>query len=189
MSQYTMRPTAMSSSQPTMLSCSSRKRSRDSRWDDTELLDYDEDSGLDYMVSCCTPDLSAIFTTQQADSSETGPSAIITTQQADSSCTGLFAIVVAQQADGSWLLSSELAKFVGKTLEEVKSGCPTECEGVVGGVWATLLMLELLCSQFGNNQKEWELVGCKAESWIKKQSLPRGASLDQLKSAARKFLA
>ena len=173
------------------LGCSSRKRekkrkrrsssrSRDRRkrsrsrgcesielgMDDTELLDYDEE---DLKLED--------YEEEDLKSANTAPSSEIS----------LSAIIRAQQADGSWLLSSELAKFVGKMLEEVKSGCPSECEGVVGGVWATLLMLELLHSRFSDNQEEWELVGTKAESWIKKQNLSRGASLDQLKSAAKKF--
>ena len=106
-----------------------------------------------------------------------------------SSVVSLSAIIGAQQANGSWLLNSALARLVGKTLEEVKSGCPTECEGVVGSVWATLLMLELLHSRYDDEQEEWELVGTKAESWTKKQSLPTGVSLDQLKSAAKQLLA
>ena len=106
-----------------------------------------------------------------------------------SSVVSLSAIIGAQQANGSWLLNSALARLVGKTLEEVKSGCPMECEGVVGSVWATLLVLELLHSRYDDEQEEWELVGTKAESWTKKQSLPTGVSLNQLKSAAKQLLA
>ncbi len=102
----------------------------------------------------------------------------------------LSSIIGAQQADGSWKMNAALARFVGKTLEEVESGCPTECQGVTALLWATLLILELLHTQYDDDMEEWELVGAKAETWTKKQSIPSGdTTLDSMKAAAKKLLA
>ncbi len=99
----------------------------------------------------------------------------------------LSSIIGAQQADGSWKMNSTLALFVGKPLEEVESGCPTECQGVTALLWATVLILELLHSQYEDDLEEWELVGAKAEAWTKKQSI--STTLPDMKAAAKKLLA
>ncbi len=99
----------------------------------------------------------------------------------------LSSIIGAQQADGSWKMNAALALFVGKPLEEVESGCPTECQGVTALLWATVLILELLHSQYEDDLEEWELVGAKAEAWTKKQSI--STTLGDMKAAAKKLLA
>ena len=101
----------------------------------------------------------------------------------------LSSIIAAQQADGSWKMNQVLARFLGKTLQDVEAACPTDCKGMVATVWATLLILELLQTKYVDEQDEWELVGMKAESWTKKQSLPGGVTLTELQTAAKSLLA
>ena len=101
----------------------------------------------------------------------------------------LSSIIAAQQADGSWKMNQVLARFLGKTLQDVEVACPTDCKGMVATVWATLLILELLHTNYVDEQDEWELVGMKAESWTKKQSLPGGVTLTEMQTAARSLLA
>ena len=99
------------------------------------------------------------------------------------------AFISIQQAAGSWKFDSTLFQLFGKTQKELEDACPGECQGVVAAVWATVLVLTLLRSRFADEQDEWELVGSKAESWVKKQSLPANLTLDSLYSAAQKVLA
>ena len=99
------------------------------------------------------------------------------------------AFISIQQAAGSWKFNSTLFQLLGKTQKELEDACPGECQGVVSAVWATVLVLTLLRSRFADEQDEWELVGSKAESWVKKQSLPASLTLDSLYSAAQKVLA
>ena len=99
------------------------------------------------------------------------------------------AFISIQQAAGSWKFDSTLFQLLGKTQKELEDACPGECQGVVAAVWATVLVLTLLRSSFADEQDEWELVGSKAESWVKKQSLPANLTLDSLYSAAQKVLA
>ena len=101
----------------------------------------------------------------------------------------LSSIIAAQQADGSWKMNQVLARFLGKTLQDVEAACPTDCKGMVATVWATLLILELLQTKYVDEQDEWELVGMKAESWTKKQSLPGGVTLTEMQTAAKRLLA
>ena len=101
----------------------------------------------------------------------------------------LSSIIAAQQADGSWKMNQVLARFLGKTLQDVEAACPTDCKGMVATVWATLLILELLQTKYVDEQDEWELVGMKAESWTKKQSLPGGVTLTEMQTAAQSLLA
>ena len=101
----------------------------------------------------------------------------------------LSSIIAAQQADGSWKMNQVLARFLGKTLQDVEVACPTDCKGMVATVWATLLILELLHTNYVDEQDEWELVGMKAESWTKKQSLLGGVTLTEMQTAAKGLLA
>ena len=102
-----------------------------------------------------------------------------------SNVTGL---ITSQNINGSWTLDSALAQQVGKSLPELKSACPTECKGAVTSVWATVLALSLLRARYSSQQDEWELIAMKAESWLKKQSLPAEVGLDQLFQEAKKIL-
>ena len=102
--------------------------------------------------------------------------------------TSLSDIITAQHINGSWTLDSALAQQVGKSLPELESACSTECKGAVASVWATVLALSLLRARYSSQQDEWELIAMKAESWLKKQSLPAEVSLDQLFQEAKKIM-
>ena len=106
-----------------------------------------------------------------------------------STAPNLTDLITAQQVNGSWTLNSALAQQVGKSLSDLESACPAECKGAVASVWATVLAVSLLRARYSSQQDEWELIAMKAESWLKKQSLPSGLTLEQLFQAAQKTLA
>ena len=98
----------------------------------------------------------------------------------------LTSLITAQQINGSWALNSAFAQLVGKSLSDLKSACPIECKGALANVWATVLAVSLLRARYSSQQDEWELIAMKAESWLKKQSLPStSCTLKQLFQAAR----
>ena len=100
----------------------------------------------------------------------------------------LSSLVSTQQANGSWILNAGLSQLLGKALAELEGGCPVECRGDMTGMWATLLVLCQLRRKYSGQQDEWELIAMKAESWLKRQSLPAGMTLSDLKQAAEKTL-
>ena len=94
-------------------------------------------------------------------------------------------LITAQQVNGSWALTSSFAQLLGKSLLELDTACPIETKGDGATVWATILAVSLLRVKYSNQQDEWELIVMKAESWLKKQTLPPGSTLEQLFQAAQ----
>jgi hypothetical protein len=99
-----------------------------------------------------------------------------------SSTVDLYGIIAGQQANGSWSLNTAMACIQAA----IKDDCPIECEGIVATVWATILILTLLRKKYSSQQDEWELIAMKAESWIKKQALPSGVTVQDLYTAAER---
>lgn len=110
------------------------------------------------------------------------------TSQPVASITDLSSFITIQQADGSWKLDTSLAELMGKNQKDLEEACPTECKGTMAMVWATILVLSLLRMKYSSQQEEWELVAMKAESWVKRQTLPSGVSLEELYKAAEKII-
>ena len=103
--------------------------------------------------------------------------------------TGTDFIVSLQQANGSWLLSDQLAGVVSKTVEELKSCCPVSCDDIImGTIWATLFVIELLKKKYPSMLEELELVIMKAEQWLSKQPLPSSVNLDAMRKDAIKII-
>ena len=100
----------------------------------------------------------------------------------------LTAVIIAQQADGSWKLDTTLAELLTKSQKVIEDSCPTECKDIVAAVWATVLILTLLRKKYSSQQDEWELIAMKAESWVKKQTLPSRVTIQDLYSAAEAFI-
>ena len=100
------------------------------------------------------------------------------------------ALVAKQQADGSWKLDAALAQLLAKDLQALRGACPRQCEDTATAtVWATVLVLTRLRLNYSGQQEEWELIATKAESWLRRQQLPTGATLEELYQAAEKLLA
>ena len=97
-------------------------------------------------------------------------------------------LITAQQVNGSWALTSSFAQLLGKSLLELETACPIEKKGDGATVWATILAVSLLRVKYSNQQDEWELIVMKAESWLKKQTLPPGSTLAKLFEAAQKYI-
>ena len=98
----------------------------------------------------------------------------------------LASLISAQKLNGSWELTSLFAQLIGKPLADLEAASPIEREGVGPTVWATVLAVSLLRSQYSSQQDEWELIAMKAESWLKKQSLPSGITLEKIFEVAKK---
>ena len=101
-------------------------------------------------------------------------------QSAGKATDKLADLITAQQLNGSWTLDASLAQLIGKSLSDLESAYPIDRKGVGATVWATVLAVSLLQSRYSSQQEEWELIVMKAESWLKKQSLPPGYTLEQL---------
>ena len=97
-------------------------------------------------------------------------------------------LITAQQVNGSWALTSSFAQMLGKSLLELETACPIEKKGDGATVWATILAVSLLRVKYSSQQDEWELIVMKAESWLKKQTLPPGSTLAKLFEAAQKYI-
>ena len=98
-------------------------------------------------------------------------------------------LISLQQADGSWKLDDVIAKVLSKSLKELSDACPVKCDGGVATLWATILCVVYLELKHPSQKDEWELIAMKAELWLDGQSLPAGADLNAMKTAARKIIA
>ena len=105
--------------------------------------------------------------------------------------TGLASFIDLQQANGSWETSSALTeRLLGHSNPAaLLEACPVKCEGPLSAVWATVLVLTRLRLGYSDQQEEWELIAVKAESWLRRQQLPAGTTLEELYQAAEKLLA
>ena len=60
--------------------------------------------------------------------------------------------------------------------------------GVVGVVWATVLVLTILERRCKGQQDEWELIAIKADKWLKRQALPKGVEISKFYDSARSLV-
>ena len=97
-------------------------------------------------------------------------------------------VIDLQLASGAWSLSSELAAFIGMKKDDIKASCPVPCQGNMEIIWATIIALVYLENKQSDLKDEWELVAAKAQSWIAKQSLPEGCSIEILHEKAVKVV-
>ena len=103
---------------------------------------------------------------------------------------GVTALVAKQQADGSWKLDATLAQLLAKDQKVLQDGCPMQCQDTAAAtMWATVLVLTKLRLSYSSQQEEWELIAMKAESWLRRQQLPAGTTLEDMYKAAEKLLA
>ncbi|XP_028392596.1 von Willebrand factor A domain-containing protein 5A-like [Dendronephthya gigantea] len=100
----------------------------------------------------------------------------------------LATIISLQLASGAWKMSTFLSDVISKTTEEIKDACPVSCEGDMESIWATIIVLTYLQLRQSNFKDEWELIALKAETWLTKQSLPQGSSIQDLREKAEAFL-
>ncbi|XP_028392752.1 von Willebrand factor A domain-containing protein 5A-like [Dendronephthya gigantea] len=102
--------------------------------------------------------------------------------------TPLATIISLQLASGAWKTSTSLSDVISKTTEEIKDACRVSCEGDMESIWATIIVLTYLQLRQSNFKDEWELIALKAETWLTKQSLPQGSSIQDLREKAEAFL-
>ena len=160
--------------------------SRYARDDSMKELEYDDDSGSDLEEeSACLEDNITVYAPPQASASKMAPPPPKPATASFAPSDALTALINAQQANGSWVFNPSLAQHLGKPLKELEDACPKD---VMSVAWATVLVLTLLKKKFSGQQDEWELIAMKAESWLKKQSLPSGMSIEDLLKAAKQLI-
>ena len=99
----------------------------------------------------------------------------------------LSTVINLQLANGSWEMSEDLARVVGQPTTKIQEACPVPCEGAMCVIWATIIVLSYLQLRQSNFKDEWELVARKAETWITKQNLPEGCSIQVLREKGTAF--
>ena len=82
---------------------------------------------------------------------------------------GLDQLVRLQGADGSWNLTDELAEILGVDLAQLERAIvgATGERQLVRQAWATALALAWLEDRAADSKEEWQLLGGKAERWLK----------------------
>jgi hypothetical protein len=100
----------------------------------------------------------------------------------------LTSIINLQLASGAWKMSAEMAGVMGKSTAEIKNACPVRCDGEMETIWATVIVLMYLQIRQSNFRDEWELIAGKAQTWLTKQNLPEGCSIQVLREKAMAFL-
>ena len=98
-------------------------------------------------------------------------------------------IINLQLASGEWKLTKELADVITKTTVEIKDSCPVPCKEDMETIWMTIIILIFLKLRQANFKDEWELVAMKAETWLSKQNIPEGCSIQVLREKGMAFLA
>jgi hypothetical protein len=100
----------------------------------------------------------------------------------------LTSIINLQLASGAWKMSAEMADVMAKSTAEMKNACPVRCDGEMETIWATVIVLMYLQIRQSNFRDEWELIAGKAQTWLAKQNLPEGCSIQVLREKAMAFL-
>ena len=99
----------------------------------------------------------------------------------------LSTVINLQLANGSWGMSEDLARVVGQPTTKIQEACPVPCKGAMCVIWATIIVLSYLQLRQSNFKDEWELIARKAETWITKQNLPEGCSIQVLREKGTAF--
>ena len=81
-----------------------------------------------------------------------------------SSRSAMMTIVRLQRVDGSFVLSSELAAALGKSLDSVTKAVPA---GTPTEVYATTLVVAFLRAKCADTREEWMLIEKKALRWLR----------------------
>ncbi|XP_062616958.1 von Willebrand factor A domain-containing protein 5A-like isoform X2 [Saccostrea cucullata] len=68
-----------------------------------------------------------------------------------------------QKFDGSWELTEEISKILGKSQNEIKTSATTQDVNV----WTTALAIAFLRKYFMKQKHEWEMIEEKALNWLK----------------------
>jgi hypothetical protein len=78
------------------------------------------------------------------------------------------ALVMLQRADGSWRFSRDLARALGRDLDELRAAVPMDASGGAHALdaWATALALAWLEVHAADRRDEWELLAEKAGRWL-----------------------
>jgi hypothetical protein len=132
-----------------------------------------------------------VFKGARAKSAASAPSLDVERKRATKGSTPtspLTSIINLQLASGAWKMSAEMADVMAKSTAEIKNACPVRCDGEMETIWATVIVLMYLQIRQSNFRDEWELIAGKAQTWLTKQNLPEGCSIQVLREKAMAFL-
>jgi hypothetical protein len=103
--------------------------------------------------------------------------------------SGLQALIQLQAADGSWTLTKELAKALGRRLGELRAAMPgtSGARPAAERAWATALALAWLRRHAADAESEWRLLAAKGERWLDGAEAPPLSGRSWLEEA-RAFL-
>ena len=128
------------------------------------------------IIEQCPPCYGEIVVEQNIPTKESTPTSPLTS------------IINLQLASGAWKMSAEMAGVMAKSTAEMKNACPVRCDGEMETIWATVIVLMYLQIRQSNFRDEWELIAGKAQTWLAKQNLPEGCSIQVLREKAMAFL-
>ena len=131
---------------------------------------------LDVAIEQCPPCYGDVVVEQNILTKESTPTSPLTS------------IINLQLASGAWKMSAEMAGVMAKSTAEMKNACPVRCDGEMETIWATVIVLMYLQIRQSNFRDEWELIAGKAQTWLAKQNLPEGCSIQVLREKAMAFL-
>ena len=146
-------------------------------------LNFDDDLEEEFQCDSDNEGISEISSKRKTELNQMRGSTLVSEPLAHSATVQVLGsntlntVIIALQADGSWRFDSTLTKLVDKPQTVIEAACPSECKDIVATVWATVL-------KYSSQQDEWELIAMKAESWMKKQALPSGVTVQDFYKAA-----
>lgn len=94
--------------------------------------------------------------------------------------TGMMGLIFLQTFVGSWELTNEFATVISIPLDVLRSYSNTQSSDV----WATCLALAWLEKYYSTQKQEWMMIGQKANTWLKQQTLI-GVDLNSVMTAAQ----
>ena len=76
-------------------------------------------------------------------------------------------LVMLQRADGSWALTREFARVLGRDVKDLRAALPGGSEGDALQAWATAQALAWLEVHAADRRDEWEMLAAKANAWLR----------------------
>eukprot|EP00743_Colponemidia_sp_Colp-15_P001552 GILK01001694.1.p1 GENE.GILK01001694.1~~GILK01001694.1.p1 ORF type:complete len:912 (-),score=168.70 GILK01001694.1:111-2846(-) len=102
-------------------------------------------------------------------------------------------LIQSQKIAGYWQLNSDLARLLGKSVQDLEQGQQSLPSGLLestseaSNIWATCLAIAAFQSQLSSQQGEWELLASKARKWLAKHRTQD--QVNELVAHAEKFIA
>jgi len=125
------------------------------------------------------------YSSSSSYSSNSSPS--VTTTEPVRESGSLQQLILLQRANGSFQLTEDFAKMVGKSVKEITNSIPISLQQMKEKetIWATLLAIALFKQKYSEQQSKWKLLYNKATKFIAKETT---VSIESLIENAISFL-